>query len=166
MSSLPRKLIRKSDFPDFPGYFEHTFVDFSNFLPSWRSLVPKFGFYKKCPPQNRLKISGRLQEPPKTLIFLIFLELFKNVVVDFLSFLPSGRSLVPKFGFYEKCPPQNRLECQMCSGKLQRKTGFAGFLRILTRLCSEQKSEKVRPSVSGGFAKCLNFLGKFPKAFS
>ena len=36
--------------------------------------------------------------------------MFKNVVVDFVDFLPSGRSLVPKFGFYEKFPPQNRLE--------------------------------------------------------
>ena len=33
------------------------FVDFLNFLPSGRSLVSKFGFYKKFPPQNRLEIS-------------------------------------------------------------------------------------------------------------
>ena len=44
-------------------------VYFDDFLPAWRSLAPKFGFYAKFHRQNRLEMSGKLHENSKTSIF-------------------------------------------------------------------------------------------------
>ena len=61
----------RRDFQDFHDFFENFVVNCHEFLAFWRFLVPKFGFYAKFPPQNRLEMSGQLQEPSKTSIFRI-----------------------------------------------------------------------------------------------
>ena len=65
------KLSLKSDNSDFNLLClpSDNFPNFDDFLRFWRFLVPTFGFYAKFPPQNRLEMSGRRQEPTKTSIF-------------------------------------------------------------------------------------------------
>ena len=61
------------EYRDFSGNFfktiENFHVNFDDFLGSGRFLALKFRFYEKFHRQNRLEMSGRRQEPPKTVIF-------------------------------------------------------------------------------------------------